>query len=131
MKKGIVAGSSIFILMAIYNVLVFCLCTNFTQNFWTGYAFIMAAFVIMLISFILAKASKRSHHVTGLPITMISLYYLVVELILGSCLMFFNISFVAVFLPQILVFLFFAMIYVPAITKFFSLPKEDEVSNKN
>lgn len=130
MKKGLTSISSIVILAAIYNILVFCLTKNFTKNFWTGYIFIMLAFAIMVVSFALSTASKRSHHVTGLPITMISLYYAVIELILGSCLMFFNINWVAVFLPQIILFLIFMMVYVPAILRFFSLPKENEKENK-
>lgn len=124
MKKGIIAGSSIFIFMAIYNVLVFCLVNNFSKNFWTGYIFIMLAFTIFLISTILSVASNRSHHVTGLPIGMISLYYAVLALFLGSLLMYFKINWVAVFLPQMILFLIFAMIYVPAILKFFSSPIE-------
>lgn len=130
MKKGIIAGSSVFFIMAIYNVLVFCLVNNFTKNFWTGYIFIMLAFTILLVSTIISSVSKRSHIVTGLPIRMISIYYAVLELILGSLLMYFNINFIAVFLPQMILFLIFAMVYVPAILKFFSLPIEITENNK-
>jgi len=126
MKKGIIAGSSILIFIAIYNVLVFCLVNNFTKNFWTGYIFIMIAFVIMLASFVI---SMRRGKIVGLPLTTISLYYVVAEIILGSLLMYFNISWLAVFLPQIILFLIFLMVFIPAILRYFT-KEETKQENK-
>ena len=124
-KSGIIAGSVILILMAIYNTLLFCLCKNFTTNFWVGYAFIMGSMRIMLVSFIISMGNGK---VVGLSLTTLSLYYFVFELILGSCLMFFNIPFIAVFLPQMIVFLIFLMIYVPAVLRYFT--KEENKSKQ-
>jgi len=124
-KSGIIAGSVIFILMAIYNTLLFCLCKNFTTNFWVGYAFIMGSMLIMLVSFVISMGNGK---VVGLPLTTLSLYYFVFELILGSCLMFFNIPFIAVFLPQMIIFLIFLMIYVPALLRYFT--KEENKSKQ-
>ena len=124
-KSGIIAGSVILILMAIYNTLLFCLCKNYTTNFWVGYAFIMGSMIIMLVSF---AVSMNKGKIIGLPLSTLSLYYFVFELILGSCLMFFNISFIGVFLPQMIVFLIFLMIYVPATLRYFT---KDENENKS
>lgn len=124
-RSGIIAGSIIFILMALYNTLIFCLTKNFTTSFWIGYIFIMLSMLIMLISFVICAYKEK---LVGLPLNMLSLYYFVLELILGSCLMFFDIPFIAAFLPQMIVFLIFLMIYVPAILRYFS--KEENKSKK-
>lgn len=124
-KKIVVSSIAIVVLMAIYNVLIFTLYSNYNANFWTGYCFIMASMLIMLASFVITNASNRSGNVVGMPLTVLSGYYFVLEVILGSLLMFFNIPFVAVFLPQIIVFLIFVAIYVIALFKFYSLPVND------
>jgi len=124
-KSSIIAGSVILILMAIYNTLLFCLCKSYTVSFWVGYAFIMGSMLIMLISFIISMNKSK---IVGLPLTTLSLFYFGFELLLGSLLMFFNLPFISVFLPQMICFLIFLMIYVPAVLRYFT--KEEDL-NKN
>lgn len=129
-KKIVMSSIIIVALMAIYNVLIFTLYTNLNNNFWAGYIFIMLSMIIMLISFIITNASNRSGNVVGMPLTVLSGYYFVLEVILGSLLMFFNIPFVAVLLPQLVVFIIFIAIYVLAVFKFYSLPV-NEIDQKH
>lgn len=127
-KAKKIISSSIFIvaLIAIYNVLIFTLYSNLNNNFWAGYIFIMLSMVVMLTSFIITNASSRSGNVVGLPLTTLSVYYFILEAILGSLLMFFNIPFLAVLLPQLVVFIIFIAIYALAVLKFYSLPKNEK-----
>lgn len=120
MKRVVTSTVAIVCLMAIYNILVFCLTKNFTQNFWTGYGFVMAGFVMMLLSFILVHVSNKQGEINGLPIRTLSVYYFIAMVVVASSLMFLKISFVAVFLPLIILTLIFIAIYVPAIFKLFS-----------
>lgn len=123
MKKVVTSTVAIVCLMAIYNVLVFCLTKNFTQNFWAGYGFVMAGFVFMLLSFILVHASNKQGEINGLPIRTLSVYYFIAMVVVASSLMFLKINFVAVFLPLIILTLIFVAMYVPAIFKLFSKSK--------
>lgn len=125
-KRIVISSIGVVVLIAIYNILLFTLYNNFTANFWVGYAFIMASMLVMLASFIITFASDRSGNVVGLPLTTLSGYYFVIEAILGSLLMFFKVSFVAAFLPQIVLFLIFFAVYVIAVLRFYSLPKTEE-----
>lgn len=122
-KKLILSSSSIICLMAIYNILVFVLTKNLTRNFWVGYIFVMIAFLFMIASFVLTYASKNEGKVTGLPLTTLSVYYFIFTAILANALMFVNISFVAIILPLIITLLLFLMIYIPAVIKLYSIPK--------
>ncbi|MBE5746104.1 MAG: hypothetical protein E7359_02325 [Clostridiales bacterium] len=125
-KKVVVSSIFIVALMAIYNILIFTLYNNLNKNFWAGYAFIMLAMIIMLISFVITNASSRNKNVVGIPLTTLSVYYFILEAILGSLLMFFNIPFLAVLLPQLIVFIIFIAIYVIAVLKFYSLPVNEK-----
>ena len=120
MKKIIVPTVVIACFMAIYNILIFCLVKTFTPNIWTGYGFIMAGFVIMLLSFVLVNATNKQGEVTGLPIKTLSVYYFIAMAVVANVLMFLNISFIAVFLPLVIISLIFLAVYIPAITKLFS-----------
>ena len=123
MKKSVVFISTISCLTILYNVLIFTLTKNFSQNFWVSYALVMLSILIMLASFIVTKL-KASDKVLGMPITTLSVYYFVIEIVLASSLMFFKIHFLAVFLPQIIVLLVFLMIYIPALISILTLKKE-------
>ncbi len=123
MKKSVAFISTISCLTILYNVLIFTLTKNFSQNFWVSYALVMLSILIMLASFIVTKL-KASDKVLGMPITTLSVYYFVIEIVLASSLMFFKIHFLAVFLPQIIVLLVFLMIYIPALISILTLKKE-------
>ncbi len=118
MKKAIISSSVVLCLLAIFNVLVFSLKETFSNNFWASYVLITLSLLIMLISFIVTFTSKKANEVVGLPITTLSTIYAVFEIILGSLLMSFDLSFKIVFLPQIICFIIFLAIYVPALTIF-------------
>ncbi len=120
MKKVLTTTISIVCLMAIYNILVFCLTKNLTQNFWTGYIFVMLGFVFMLVSFALVYGGKKQGEISGLPIKTMSVLYFILMVIIASSLMFLNISFLAVFLPLIIISLIFVAVYVPAVVRLFT-----------
>jgi len=119
MKKYIVPLSVSISLIAIFNVLVFTLLSTFTKNFWCGYAFIMLSLILIPISVILRVSSKKGSEVSGFPIVTLSVYYFIIEAIMGSLLMYWSISFIAVLLPQLLLFLIFMPLYVTAISKLY------------
>lgn len=130
MKKIVITSTAIICLMAIYNILVFTLTKTFNTNFWVGYAFIMLSMIMLLICFNLTYASKNSHKVTGLPLTTLSVYYFLAMIILGSCLMYFNINIIAVILPLSILSLIFMAVFVPAILNFVTNDKLESKENK-
>lgn len=126
MKKAIISSSIIVCLLGIYNVLIFSFCENFNKNFWATYILVTVSMIIMLASYVITFSSKKRDQVTGLPITTLSAMYAGFEILLGSIFMFFNLSFKAVFLPQIICFIIFLAIYIPALVSL--LWKKEEKS---
>ena len=131
MKKNLLSIISILCVLGIYNALVFCLCKNLTNNFWCGYSFITLSIIIVLVSFILTNAIQNKSEVKGLSIKVLSIYYFVFETILGSLLMFFNIDFVVVLLPQLICFLIFIPIYAFCISKLKTQSEETSTKEIN
>lgn len=117
MKKLTLPIISILSILGIYNALVFTLCKNLTNNFWCGYIFITISILIVLASFIISALRKNPEVVSGLSIKTLSIYYFIFETILGSSLMYFNISLAAVLLPQIISLFIFLPIYALVLTK--------------
>lgn len=117
MKKLTLPIISILSILGIYNALVFTLCKNLTKNFWCGYIFITLSILIVLLSFVLTSLKANKNTPSGYPITTLSIYYFVFETILGSCLMFFNINFAIVLLPQLICFLLFLPFYALGLSK--------------
>ncbi len=117
MKKLTLPIISILSILGIYNALVFTLCKNLTKNFWCGYIFITISILIVLASFIISALRKNPEVVSGLSIKTLSIYYFIFETILGSSLMYFNISLAAVLLPQIISLFIFLPIYALVLTK--------------
>lgn len=118
MKKLTLPIISILSILGIYNALVFTFCKNLTKNFWCGYIFITLSILIVLLSFVLTAFKANKNTPSGYSITTLSIYYFIFETILGSCLMFFNISFAIVLLPQLICFLLFLPFYALGLTKF-------------
>lgn len=125
MKKLTMPLISILSILAIYNVLIFTLNKNFTQNFWCGYIFITLSILVMLFSFIFANF-VNPNVVTGMSIKTLSVSYFVFEAVLGSLLMFFNINFLIVLLPQLIFFLLYVPVYALAISKLLSAGKNEQ-----
>lgn len=117
MKKIVVPIVSMISILGIYNAIVFAFCKNLNSNFWCGYAFITFAALIVLASFILSAFKDNKAMPSGLPITTLSVYYFVFELALGSLLMYFNINFAIVFVPQLVCLLIFMPVYALGLTK--------------
>lgn len=117
MKKIVLPIVSTISVLGIYNALVFAFCKTFNPNFWCGYIFITLSILIVLASFIISAFKDNHNTPSGLPITTLSIYYFVFELALGSLLMFFNINFAIVLVPQLICFLIFMPFYALALTK--------------
>lgn len=132
MKKNLFSIISILCVLGIYNALVFCLCKNLNANFWCGYGFITLSILIVLLSFVLTNNFQNNEAVKGISIKVLSIYYFVFETALGSLLMFFNIDFVAVLLPQLICFLIFLPIYAYCVSKVVSkvVSKQDGANSK-
>ncbi len=131
MKKLTLPVISILSTLGIFNALVFCLCKNLTNNFWCGYVFITLSLLIVLLSYIISAFRKNPDVVSGLSIKTLSIYYFIYELVLGSSLMYFNISLTAVLLPQIISFFIFIPIYALAISKIGTEQTNDKTEQKN
>lgn len=129
-KKLLVKLSVFGIALAIYYLLIFMLTKTYYVSFWVGFGFITAAFLMTLISSIISGASKHAGKVTGLPLSVQSYMYLVVEFILGNCLMWFDVGFKWSFIPQVILFLLALMLYIPSLVHYLSIEKHNNIAPK-
>jgi len=79
----------IFIVLAVYNVLVFVIPFNRGGGFWIGYSFSMVALLLTAVVGFYAFGRKglRSK-IYGLPLMYVVWYYLVIQLVIGLLEMF-------------------------------------------
>lgn len=111
--------------MAIYYILIFTLTKTFYPSFWVGFGFITGAMFITLISVVLSNASNQKGKVTGLSLNTQSFMYLIFELILGNALMWINVGFTWSFIPQVVCFLIFLMLYIPSVYNLFNVKEHN------
>jgi len=81
--------------------------------------------VITTISVIIANSSANQGKVTGLSLNTLSFMYLIFELVLSSSLMWFDVGFTWSFVPQVICFLLFLMLYIPSLYNLFNVKKHD------
>lgn len=123
--KALVTGVVFGLGTAIYYILIFMLTKTFYPSFWVGFGFITGAIIISLISVILSNSSSHKEKVTGLSLNTQSFMYLIFELILGSILMWINVGFTWSFIPQVICFLLFLMLYVPSVYNLFTVKEHN------
>lgn len=103
------------IILVAYNIVLFLVTKVLYTSFWVSYIFIMLSLLFVIISFFFVSSENRKKQVVGMPVTVLSVLYFCAEFILGTIFMFFNLEFSAVFVPQFVLFVLFALCFVPAI----------------
>ena len=128
-KKKLQLGLIFAILFVAYAVVLFLLNKNWTLTFWLSLGFIVVAFAFVMFAFFFVSKESRKQQVVGMPVTVLTVMYAVVEFIMGTIFMFFNVSFAAVFVPQFIVFVLFLLCFVGAM--FSSKNYKTEVQQTN
>jgi len=84
-KNTMLAGLTLLISMAFFNVIAFVLPHEYSTSFWVGYAFTMAAFLLQIVFTYIAfgKADNLKKVFMGFSIEQLGLTYLVLQVIWG------------------------------------------------
>ena len=114
-RKKLITGLVLGVVLVTYLTVLFLVKKEFGTSFWVSFAFVMASFLIVVASFMFVANENRKPQVVGMPVTVLSCLYCVVEFILGTIFMFFTLDFVPVFIPQFVLFALFLICYIPAI----------------
>ena len=69
----------------------------------------------MAFAYFYTSNKVLAQRVVGLPLRTLTTMYFVVELIMGTIFLYFNLKFLAVFLPQFIVLVLFLLVFVPAL----------------
>lgn len=96
-KNSMLAGLTLLISIAVFNVVSFVLPHKFNASFWTGYAFTMVAFLLQILFVYIAfgKADNIKKAFMGFSIAQLGMTYLVLQVIWGL---------VCMFMPNLFVF---------------------------
>ena len=113
-KKKLQLGLIFAILFVAYAVVLFLLNKNWTLTFWLSLGFIVVAFAFGMFAFFFVSKESRKQQVVGMPVTVLTVMYAVIEFVMGTIFLFFNVSFAAVFVPQFIVFVLFLLCFVGA-----------------
>ena len=91
-NNRILVGITVGVIFALYNILVFTFASEFPTVFWFAYGFTVLAFILQAIGFLVSYCRKTTPNNTflGIPLTLISLVYLCVQIIVGSIFMVFS-----------------------------------------
>jgi Na+/proline symporter len=108
-KKKLQLGLIFAILFVAYAVVLFLLNKNWTLTFWLSLGFIVVAFAFVMFAFFFVSKESRKQQVVGMPVTVLTVMYAVIEFIMGTIFMFFDVVFAAVFVPQFIVFVLFLL----------------------
>ena len=114
-KSRLILPITLLIFYATYCLVVFLVSKTFPQGFWISFGFVTLAYVVMDFSRMYVSHDNIKKQVVGLPVGTMSVMYFIVEMILGTVFMFVNVSFLAYFLPQIILFALFLLCFIPAI----------------
>ena len=83
-KNKSMSLAAVFIIIAVYNVVVFVIPFVKGGNFWTGYAFSMLALLLTAaVGFYSFGKEGLKSKFYGLPLTIVAWYYLIIQLIVG------------------------------------------------
>ena len=114
-RKKLITGLVFAVLLATYLTVLFLVKKVFDTSFWVSFGFILASFIMVIVSFMFVANENRKRQVVGMPVTVLSCLYFAVEFVLGTIFMFFTLDFVPVFIPQFVLFALFLVCYIPAI----------------
>jgi len=117
-KKSIIyVGCCLAIIFLMFNVIVFSTNRSFATNFWSGYLFTIGAYIltcIICIAPIGIKTKKNNGVFYSIPLVLFSMLYLLLQLLVGSCVIYiknFNIGVSLVLqILLLLLYLFFVVI---------------------
>ena len=113
-KKKLQLGLIFAILFVAYAVVLVLLNKNWTLTFWLSLGFIVVAFAFVMFAFFFVSKESRKQQVVGMPVTVLTVMSAVVEFVMGTIFMFFDVVFAAVFVPQFIVFVLFLLCFVGA-----------------
>lgn len=117
-KKSWVMTAVIYaIVFAVFNVLVFVIANKKNGVFWMSYAFMCLAFVIQIVSMLLALRSLETETVfMGIPLASLSFYYFFAAIFVGAVFMFFqNAPFKLALVLQILILAAYVVVAIMAL----------------
>ena len=123
MKKGTAKKSWIMmaaiyaIIFVVFNLLVFIIVNEKNKVFWMSYIFMCIAFVVQIVSMLLALRSLETETVfMGIPLASLSVYYFFAAMFAGAVFMFFqNAPLKLAFLLQLLILAIYAVVAIMAI----------------
>lgn len=116
-KNGIMAALIYVILFAVFNLLVFVIFKVRTPVFWMSYAFMCLAFIVQIVSMILALKSLETETIfMGIPLASLSFYYFFAAIFVGAVFMVFQVApFVLALVIQVLILAVYAVVAILAI----------------
>ncbi len=113
-RKKLQLGLGFGVFFVAYLIVLFLVANNLHTSFWVSLIFVVLSFLFMTIAFFFVSNEKRKKQVVGLPVTTMTVMYFVIEFVMGTIFMFFNVEFVWVFVPQFIVFVLFLLCFMPA-----------------
>ncbi len=113
-RKKLQLGLMFGVFFVAYLTVLFLVAKTFYTSFWVSFIFVVLAFIFTTIGFFFVSNEQRKKQVVGMPVTVMTAMYFVVEFILGTILMFFDIQFVWSFVPQFILFVLFILCFIPA-----------------
>lgn len=117
-KKSWIMTAVIYaIIFAVFNLLVFVIAKEKNGVFWVSYAFMCIAFIVQIVSMLLALRSLETETVfMGIPLASLSLYYFFAAMFVGAVFMFFqNAPFKLALVLQVLILAIYAVIAIMAL----------------
>lgn len=100
------------IFIIVFNVVVFLIIEDFTMSFWVSYGFIHFAYLMLLFSS-LSSPRVKDKFVFGYPLIYLSIFYFVLEFLIGIIFMIFKTAtFNVSFIPQFILAAIFGIIYI-------------------
>ena len=133
-KSKLIMPICMFIFIATYLLVVLLVAKDFTTAFWVSLAFVIASYLIMDFALMFTKKENIKEQVVGLPVGTMSVMYFALELVLGTVFMFVKVSFLAYFLPQIILFSLFLLCFIPAMLSdknYKTEPQQDKNNDQN
>lgn len=129
-KSKLILPITLLIFYATYCLVVFLASKTFPQGFWVSFGFVTLAYLFMDFSLMYVSHDNIKKQVVGLPVGTMSVMYFIVEMILGTVFMFVDVSFLAYFLPQIILFALFLLCFIPAILSDKNYKEEQQKEDK-
>lgn len=117
-KKSWIMTAIIYaIIFAVFNLLVFIIAKEKNGVFWMSYVFMCLAFVIQIVSMLLALRSLETETVfMGIPLASLSFYYFFAAIFVGAVFMFFqNAPFKLALVLQILILAIYVIVAILAL----------------